>query len=341
MLSIIDMTDDAGRFKPKVGISACLLGEKVRFDGGHKRDLFLTETLSRFVDWVPVCPEIEAGMGVPRESVRLTGTRQRARMIAEKTGKDWTSAMRRFAAVRTLELASLNLSGYVFKKNSPSCGIEKVRVYNSRGIPAWNGRGLFAAEVMSQFPLLPVEDEGRLHDPALRENFIERVFAYARWQLTSSAAKSLGRLGQFHTVHKLLLLAHSERHYRQLGRLVANGKKQSLGSIYDQYGSVFMQALAIRATVKKHANVLEHMTGYFSQQLSAAERAELVELIRDYRKRLAPLIAPITLIRHYIKKYAVGYLQQQVYLCPSPKELMLRNPVNRWEKAHENTSIRN
>jgi uncharacterized protein YbgA (DUF1722 family) len=208
-------------------------------------------------------------------------------------------------------------------------------------MPAWNARGLFAAEVMSKFPLLPVEEEGRLHDPALRENFIDRVFACARWQLACAGTKSPGILGQFHAAHKFLLLAHSERHYRELGRLVANGKRRSLGSTYDQYGALFMQALAIHATVKKHANVLEHMTGYFSQQLSAAERAELVELIRDYRKRLAPLIAPITLIRHYIKKYAVGYLQQQVYLCPSPKELMLRNPVNRWEKAHENTPIRN
>ena len=259
-----------------MGISACLLGQKVRYDGGHKRDFFLTETLSRFVDWVPVCPEIEAGMGVPRESVRLTGTAQGAHMIAEKTGKDWTSVMHRFAAVRTRELAPLNLSGYVFKKDSPSCGMEKVRVYSSRGVPARSGRGLFAAAVMSKFPLLPVEEEGRLNDPALRENFIERVFAYGRWQLTSAGTKSLTVLGQFHAAHKFLLLAHSERYYRQLGRLVADGKRRSLGSIYDRYGALFMEALALRATVKKHANVLEHMTGYFSQQLSPAERAELV-----------------------------------------------------------------
>ena len=262
MLSIIDMAPALPQAsKPKVGISACLLGEKVRYDGGHKRNLFLTEILGRFVDWVPVCPEVEAGMGVPRESVRLVGTASRARMIAEKSGKDWTSVMRRFAASRTSELAPLNLSGYIFKKNSPSCGIEKVRVYSSRGMPARNGRGLFAAVVMSQFSLMPVEEEGRLNDPALRENYIERVFAYARWQQTSAKTKSLGLLGQFHTGHKFLLLAHSDRHYRQLGRLVADGKKQSLASLYDQYGAVFMQALAMRASVKKHANVLEHMVG--------------------------------------------------------------------------------
>ena len=313
--------------KPKVGISACLLGQKVRYDGGHKRDYYLTEIFGRFVDWVPVCPEVEIGMAVPRESVRLVGTPERARMIAEKSGKDWTSAMRRFAGIRTCELAPLNLSGYIFKKNSPSCGVEKVRVYSSKDLATRDGRGLFAAAVIGKFPLMPVEEEGRLNDPALRENYIERVFAYARWQQTSAGAKSLGHLVQFHTTHKFLLLTHSERHYRQLGRLVANGKKQSLGRIYNEYGAVFMQALAIPASVKKHANVLEHMTGYFSQRLSPSERAELVELIRDYREQLVPLIAPITLIRHYVKKYAVDYLDQQIYLCPSPKELMLRNHV--------------
>jgi uncharacterized protein YbgA (DUF1722 family)/uncharacterized protein YbbK (DUF523 family) len=327
MLSILDMEAAPVEAEPKVGISACLLGQMVRYDGGHKRDFFLTEIFGRFVDWVPVCPEVEIGMGIPRESVHLVGTSGRARMIAEKSGKDWTSAMRRFAGTRTSELTALNLSGYIFKKNSPSCGTEKVRVYSSSGMPARNGRGLFAAAVMSKFPLMPVEEEGRLNDPALRENYIERVFAYARWQQTSAKTKSLGLLGQFHTVHKFLLLAHSERCYRQLGRLVADGKKQSLGSLYDQYGAVFMQALAVRASVKKHANVLEHMTGYVSQRLSPSERAELVELIRDYREQLVPLIAPITLIRHYVKKYAVDYLNQQIYLCPSPKELMLRNHV--------------
>ena len=189
--------------EPKVGISACLLGQMVRYDGGHKRDFFLTEIFGRFVDWVPVCPEVEIGMGIPRESVHLVGTSGRARMIAEKSGKDWTSAMRRFAGTRTSELTALNLSGYIFKKNSPSCGTEKVRVYSSSGMPARNGRGLFAAAVMSKFALMPVEEEGRLNDPALRENYIERVFAYARWQQTSAKTKSLGLLGQFHTVQIL------------------------------------------------------------------------------------------------------------------------------------------
>jgi len=321
------MLDERSLLKPRLGISACLLGQKVRYDGAHKQDHFLTETFGRFVEWIAVCPEIEVGMGVPRETVRLVGAPGDPKLIAERSGKDWTGAMQRFAAVRTRELAELKLSGYVFKKNSPSCGVERVRVYSSKNMPVRRGRGLFAAAVMAKTPLMPVEEEGRLNDPALRENFIERVFAYHRWQEALAGSKSAGALVEFHTRHKYLLLAHSERHYRRLGRLVADVKKHSLRRTYEAYGRVFMEALAIHASAKKHADVLDHTMGYFSDRLSAAERRELVELIRDYRKQLVPLIVPVTLIQHYVKKYEVAYLNSQVYLAPSPKELMLRNHV--------------
>jgi uncharacterized protein YbgA (DUF1722 family)/uncharacterized protein YbbK (DUF523 family) len=313
--------------KPKLGISACLLGQKVRFDGGHKREQFLTDLFGRFVEWVPICPEVEVGMGVPRETVRLVGTLANPRMIAEKSGRDWTAAMNHFAAKRLREIAELNLSGYVLKKNSPTCGMERVRVYSSKGMPERQGRGLFAAAVLNQWPLLPVEEEGRLNDLKLRENFIERVFAYHRWQRASAERKSLGALVRFHTSHKYLLLAHSQRHYRQLGRLVATAKQKSLAALYDEYGRVFMEALAVHATEKTHANVLDHMMGYFSKQLTATERQELVQLISDFRHQLIPLIAPITMMRHYTRKYLVEYLQGQLYLEPNPKELMLRNHV--------------
>jgi len=313
--------------KPRLGISACLLGHKVRFDAAHKQDHFLTDTVGRFVDWVAVCPEVEVGMGVPRETVRLVGTPDAPRLVAERSGKDWTDAMERFAAVRIRQLAELHLSGYVFKKNSPTCGMERVRVYNSKNMPVRQGRGLFAAALMTRFSLMPIEEEGRLIDPALRENFIERVFAYHRWQRALAGAKSPAALVEFHTHHKFLLLAHSERHYRRLGRLVADVKKRPLRMTYEEYGRLFMQALAFRASVKKHANVLEHMMGYFSERLSGAERKELAELIRDYRTELMPLIVPVTLIQHYVKKYDVAYLSGQIYLAPSPKELMLRNHV--------------
>jgi uncharacterized protein YbgA (DUF1722 family)/uncharacterized protein YbbK (DUF523 family) len=312
--------------RPRLGISACLLGQQVRYDGGHKQDYFLTQTFAQFVDWVPVCPEIEVGMGVPRESVRLVGSIDDPKMIAERSGKDWTAAMKEFAARRIHELAALNLSGYVFKKDSPSCGVERVRVYGTSNAPARRGRGLFAAALMSGLPLLPVEEEGRLNDPGLRENFIERVFAYDRWR-AAERTKSRSGLVAFHTVHKYLLLAHSERHYRGLGKLVAGLKEKSLGEVYEQYGRGFMTALAAHASPKRHANVLDHMMGYFSDELSAAERRELVEIIRDYRLQLIPLIVPVTLIHHYVKKYGVEYLKNQVYLAPSPKELMLRNHV--------------
>ncbi len=313
--------------KPRLGISACLLGQKVRFDGGHKREPFLTELFGKFVEWMPICPEVEVGMSVPRETVRLVGTLNHPRMIAEKSGKDWTEAMNDFAAKRVRDIAEKQLSGYVFKKNSPSCGMERVKVYNSKGMAERKGRGLFAAAIMQQWPLLPIEEEGRLNDLKLRENFIERVFAYHRWQQANSERSSAGALVRFHTVHKYLLLAHSERHFRQLGRLVAAAKQRSLAAVYHDYGRVFMEALAVHATEKTHANVLDHMMGYFSKQLTATERQELVQLIGDFRHQLIPLIAPITMIRHYSKKYQVEYLQGQLYLEPNPKELMLRNHV--------------
>jgi len=328
MLAIVNMgTKEIFESKPKLGISACLLGQKVRFDGSHKREPFLIELFRKFVEWIPICPEVEVGMGVPRESVRLVGALTNPSMIAEKSGKDWTEAMNRFAAKRMREITENHLSGYVFKKNSPSCGMERVRVYNSKGMPVRQGRGLFAAALMNHWPLLPVEEEGRLYDLKLRENFIERVFAYHRWLQASSERKSPGALVRFHTSHKYMLLAHSQRHYRQLGRLVAAAKQRSLAAAYDDYGRVFMEALAVHATAKTHANVLDHMMGYFSKQLTAPERQELVQLIGDFRRQLIPLIAPITLMRHYSKKYQVEYLQGQLYLEPSPKELMLRNHV--------------
>lgn len=266
-------------------------------------------------------------MGAPREPLRLIGTPSQPKMIAEKSGRDWTAAMRQFSAQRVAELAQLELSGYVFKKNSPSCGMERVKIYSNKDSSRRLGRGFFAAAVMEHMPLLPVEEEGRLNDLELRENFIERVFAYRRWQDALSTTHSISALVAFHTRHKFLLLAHSERHYRQLGRIVATATKTSLAQTYDAYAQAFMAAVAIHATAKKHTNVLNHMLGYFSKQLPTAERQETLSLLDDYRRQLIPLIVPITLMRHYIKKYEVGYLEGQVYLEPSPKELMLRNHV--------------
>jgi uncharacterized protein YbgA (DUF1722 family)/uncharacterized protein YbbK (DUF523 family) len=312
---------------PKIGISACLLGQKVRYDGGDKRDYFLTETFGRYVEWIPVCPEMELGMGVPREPVQLVGSSASPRMIAERSGKDWTEAMNRFAAKRVHDLGALGLSGYILKKNSPSCGMERVRIYGKTGASVQQGRGLFAAALVRGRSFLPVEEEGRLSDPKLRENFIERVFAYHRWQQLTATRKAVSKLVDFHTRHKFLLLAHSEAHYRRLGRIVAEARQPLLGEVYELYGQSFMAALAVHATAKKHSNVLEHMAGYFSRRLTSQEREELTRLIDDFRRQIFPLIVPLTLVRHYATKYRIDYLQKQIYLEPNPKELMLRNHV--------------
>jgi uncharacterized protein YbgA (DUF1722 family)/uncharacterized protein YbbK (DUF523 family) len=321
------MRDFSSSSKPRIGISACLLGQKVRYDGGDKQDRFLTETFSPRVEWVPVCPETEVGMGVPREPVRLVGDPVAPQMMAERSGKDWTRSMYRFAVERVRALKELELSGYIFKKDSPSCGMERVRVYNWQGIPKRVGRGLFASAVMSELPLLSVEEEGRLNDPSLRENFIERIFAYHRWQGCARQRKSVRSLVDFHTRHKLLILAHSEPHYRKLSRIVAEAKQSPIAAAYEQYSRLFMEGMSHHATAKKHGNVLEHMMGYFSKELSKEERQELLELISDFRRRLIPLVVPITLFHHYVKKYRVSYLESQIYLQPRPKELMLRNHV--------------
>ena len=311
----------------RLGASSCLLGAEVRFDGGHKHDRFLTDLLGRCVEWVPVCPEVEVGMGVPREAVRLVGTPQAPRMVGVRSGTDHTEAMRRFSTARVRALAALDLSGYVFKKDSPSCGMERVRVHGSGGMPSRRGRGLFAAAFMEAFPLIPVEEEGRLNDPALRENFIERVFCYRRWRALVAAGPARGALGAFHTAHKFLLLAHSPRHYASLGRLVARRPAGRAAAVARRYGTLFMEALAVPATVKKHVNALQRIAGFCRAHLDAAERGELAGVIDDYRRGLVPLVVPVTLLRHHVTRHAIAFVQGQVYLSPHPKELMLRNHV--------------
>jgi len=311
----------------RIGVSACLLGEKVRFDGGHKRDPYLVESFGRYVEWVPVCPEVELGLGTPRETLRLVRISSGIRMIMPRTGADHTEAMRAYAARRVGELAKENLSGYILKKDSPSCGMERVRVFDAHGVPAKSGRGLFAEALLQHFPNLPVEEEGRLTDPRLRENFVERVFAYARLQSLFSGHWKVGDLVAFHTGHKLLLMAHSPHAFQSLGRLVAEATSVAREELRQHYESEFMGALREMATTKRHTNVLQHMVGYFSKQLDSDSRQELRALLQDYRAGLVPLIVPLTLIRHYVRKYDVTYLRGQVYLEPHPKELMLRNHV--------------
>jgi uncharacterized protein YbgA (DUF1722 family)/uncharacterized protein YbbK (DUF523 family) len=314
----------------KIGVSSCLLGAQVRFDGGHKRSDFLVDTLGRFVEFVPVCPEMDIGLGVPREALRLVRDRNAVsdiRLIANKTGIDHTDKMNSYAARRVIALEREELSGYVLKKDSPSCGMVRVRVYGPSGMATRDGAGLFAAALIRRYPNLPVEEEGRLNDPHLRENFVERLFAYRRLRSFFSPRWTLGGLVQFHTVHKLVLMAHSPKAYNELGRFVADAKHLARDRVREVYECTFMEALKNLATRARHSNVLHHMLGYLRQHLDGAARSELVTLIDDYRRGLVPLVVPITLFRHYVREFNVVYLRGQVYLEPHPKELMLRNHV--------------
>jgi uncharacterized protein YbgA (DUF1722 family)/uncharacterized protein YbbK (DUF523 family) len=314
----------------KIGVSSCLLGEQVRFDGGHKRSDFLVDTLGRFVEFVPVCPEMEIGLGVPRETLRLVRSgdaAREARLVTNKSGIDLTEKMNAYAERRVIALGRADLCGYVLKKDSPSCGVERVRVYGPSGMPSRDGSGLFAAALIHQYPSLPVEEEGRLNDPHLRENFVERVFAYRRLRSFFSSRWTLGGLVQFHTAHKLVLMAHSPKAFSELGRFVANAKRLARDKVPEPYELAFMEALKKLATTARHINVLHHMLGYLRPHLDGDARDELVTLIEDYRRSLVPLVVPIALFRHYVRKFGIGYLQGQVYLEPHPKELMLRNHV--------------
>ena len=313
--------------KIRLGVSACLLGENVRYDGGHKLDRYLTETLGVYVEWVPVCPEVECGLPIPRESLRLVGDPESPRLVTTRTRQDMTERMTRWARKRLRELEGERLCGFVFKANSPSSGMERVRVYDANGIPRKVGSGVFARAFMEHYPTLPVEEEGRLRDPALRENFIERIFVYKRWQETVATGKALGRLVSFHTRHKLLLLSHSPEKHRELGKLVAAARTMPAQDLFERYERLLMQALRVKATVRKHVNVLHHLMGYFKRNLSADEKQELLEVIDDYRKEYVPLVVPITLFNHYVRKYDQPYLKEQHYLRPHPAELKLRNHV--------------
>jgi uncharacterized protein YbgA (DUF1722 family)/uncharacterized protein YbbK (DUF523 family) len=310
--------------KIKLGISTCLLGEKVRYDGGHKWDHFLTDTLGQYVEYVPVCPEVECGFGIPREPFRLVGDFQRPHLVTSRTNHDHTERMLQWAKRRVMELKRENLCGFIFKSGSPSSGMERVKVYDANGIPAKNGVGIFARVFMEHFPLLPVEDDGRLKDPKIRENFIERIFTLERWRRVGEGMRNLIA---FHTQHKLLILSHSPKHYQMMGRLVAWSKEIPWKDVVKEYERLLLEALSLKTTAKKNANVLQHVMGYFKGELSADEKKELQEIIDLYRQGTVPLIVPITLLNHYVRKYDQPYLKDQCYLHPHPIELQLRNHV--------------
>ncbi len=309
-----------------IGISSCLLGNKVRYDGQHKLDHFLAETLGAFVKFVPLCPEVECGLSVPRDAMRLVGDPENPELVTIKTKINYTEKMKKWGELRINELDSQNLCGFIFKSKSPSSGMERIKVYPEKGgVASKNGIGIFAAMFMMRFPLIPVEDDGRLHDPEIRENFIERIFIYNRWLEMIQNENTVHGLMQFHTKHKLMLMAHSLEHYREAGKLTASAEKNNLKKILPDYFKLLMDGMRKIATTKKNFNVLQHIFGYFKNEMSSEEKKELMEIMENYKKELVPLIVPVTLLNHYIGKFNQVYLREQYYLHPHPIELKLRN----------------
>lgn len=311
----------------RIGISSCLLGQEVRYNGGHKRDSFLTDTFGQFVEWVPVCPEVEIGMGTPRPPIRLERTGEEVRLVMPSTGGDYTEAMRSYSERRAVELAAAELDGYVLKKDSPSCGMERVKVYQGANATR-EGRGMFADVLLARLPDLPVEEEGRLNDPLLRESFITRVFVHHRWREGERAGWARASLMRFHERHKFLLMARNQAGMRRLGRLLGeSGKSEPVDVLAHIYRRGLTEVLRRPATRRGHTNVLQHLHGYVSDRLDREDRAELVETIERYHAGLVPLIVPLTLLRHHVRRLGVEYLRDQVYLEPHPHELMLLNHV--------------
>lgn len=311
--------------KIRLGVSHCLLGERVRYDGQHKRDSFIVDTLGKYVEFVPVCPEVECGLPVPREAMRLVGSVEEPRLMTQKTGIDHTDRMLSWAAGRLEELANEGLCGFIFKSRSPSSGMERVKVYNGHGGMSGRAPGMFAKEFMKRFPLMPVEDDGRLCDPGLRENFIERIFALKRYREAVSEGLSRKALMDFHARNKMLIMSHNAKAVSELGRTIAQGKGRITKDETAAYESRLLEVLKVKSTAPRHVNVLQHMIGYFTDELDPEEKKELLGVIEDFKKHYVPLIVPLTLIQHYVRKYKVSYLLDQTYLHPHPTEMKLRN----------------
>ncbi len=309
----------------RIGVSACLLGEPVRYDGQHKHDHFITDTLGPFFEFVGVCPEVECGLGVPRETMRLVGNPARPRLVTTHTKLDHTGRMQEWVGRRVIELEQEGLHGFIFKSGSPSSGMERVKVYNGKGGLSGRAPGLFARAFMEHFPTLPCEDEGRLNDPGLRENFIERVFTLWRFRQAVEESPTLKALMTFHAQNKFLIQSHNEKRMREMGRELAALDSRRARRHIPLYEAQLMRALKTKATVKKHTNILQHMLGFLRDVADDYDRQELAEIIEEYHAGNIPLIVPVTMLRHYVVKHDIDYLRDQYYLNPHPIELKLRN----------------
>lgn len=322
----LNESSEAAEEKIPVGISSCLLGEQVRYDGGHKRHSWITGTLGKYFELHPFCPEVDIGLGIPRKPIRLTRAEDgEIRCVQiDDPAIDHTRALRDCLHKRRAWAG--RLCGYILKKDSPSCGMERVRVWRGE-MPAREGSGIFADALMREFPWLPVEEEGRLGDPVLRENFIQRVFVLRRWFALLESGLSVSALTHFHACHKLILMSHDPMQYPALGRLLADAGKSDLERVSGEYLRRLMAVLKLAATRGKHVNVLQHIAGYLKKSLAADDRQELARTIEDYRLGLTPLIVPITLLNHFFRKHPHPYIAESWYMKPYPAELILRNQL--------------
>lgn len=307
--------------KIQVGISSCLLGQKVRFDAGHKNSYYCTKEIEPFFEYTSVCPEMAIGLGAPRKSIRLVKDGEKVLVRSADGSLDVTEKLQTYSKQKVAELHYLG--GYILCAKSPTCGMERVTEYKiGTNNGSKSGIGVFARVLMDQYPHLPVEEEGRLHDMVIRENFFTRVFAYDDWRRMIGSGLSKHKLLQFHARYKYLLMAHSPKWYRELGPLLAD--IQDLEKTSEAYFDGFMTALKIKATRKNHTSTLQHIQGYFKKHLSVKQKEELSDLIEKYRQGMLPLLVPITLINHYLREFPTPYIDQQVYLNPHPEALRLR-----------------
>lgn len=294
--------------KIRLGVSSCLLGNPVRYDGQHQRNGFVCDELAAFVEFVPVCPEVECGLPVPREPMRLVGNVASPRLIGVRNGHDFTEQMQTYVEARLEQLAQEDLDGFIFKKDSPSSGLERVKVYNSKGVPTRNGRGMFAGAFIKRFPHLPVIEEGMLNDRFLRERFLNRIFTAQRWRAADGEKRDRRWLSDFQASHKLLLMSHAANRYAELGRCVETGDAQA-------YRAKLDELLALLPSTCKHVNVMHHILGYFKKDLEPWEKAEVLDAVDAYRNGGVQLAVPLALLRHYVRKYHKDYLENQTYWC--------------------------
>ncbi|MDS9874340.1 hypothetical protein BS643_20675 [Pseudomonas protegens] len=313
--------------KPKIAISACLMGVEVRYNGGHKESRLCSRVLSDYFDFVPLCPEVAIGMGTPREPIRLVGDPEQPRAVGTVDASlDVTLPLAEYGERMAAQVD--DICGYIFMQNSPSCGLERVKVYQANGIPHRNGgRGVYAQAFCAQHPNLPVEEAGRLNDPVLRENFLTRVYVYRDWQALLKQGLTRRALTDFHSRCKYLLMAHHPEQYKALGNLLGSMGKGDATLLGPRYFSQLMEALSRCATRGTHSNVLQHISGYFKRAISSEDKQEMQRLISQYRQGIVPLVVPLTLLKHHLRQNPDPYIAQQLYLQPHPEDLSLRNAI--------------